>query len=220
LFALLMIVYRLRNNLFHGSKQIGNLNNQAENLNMGSKVLTAIMERFNVHWFPTHRGQNGKSNQLARQRTLLSLASKAAHLIGNPPDIITNRGAVEDWTIANRTSEVHEFHMHQIHFLLLEVNGKPVAKKDRQFYDTYQVGYWDPSTNKKGYPIYPNIKVRMDFRGAVTGDFVYHCHILDHEDLGMMAIIRVLPKNSAKTPKSMSAAAAAAAAAQGINAAM
>jgi hypothetical protein len=31
----------------------------------------------------------------------------------------------------------------------------------------------------------------------VTGDFVYHCHILGHEDAGMMAIIRVLPKSSA-----------------------
>lgn len=35
--------------------------------------------------------------------------------------------------------------------------------------------------------------VRMDFRGADIGDFVYHCHIAGHEDNGMMAIIRVLP---------------------------
>jgi FtsP/CotA-like multicopper oxidase with cupredoxin domain len=34
----------------------------------------------------------------------------------------------------------------------------------------------------------------MDFRGHVAGDFVYHCHILGHEDNGMMAVIRVLPK--------------------------
>jgi FtsP/CotA-like multicopper oxidase with cupredoxin domain len=33
----------------------------------------------------------------------------------------------------------------------------------------------------------------MDFRGAVVGEFVYHCHILDHEDNGMMANIEVLP---------------------------
>jgi len=109
----------------------------------------------------------------------------------NPPAIITNRGAVEDWTIENRTTEDHEFHMHQIHFLLLAVNGKPVTKKQRQFYDTYQVGYWDGVSQT-----YPNITVRMDFRGAVTGDFVYHCHILDHEDQGMMAIIRVLPRGA------------------------
>ena len=42
----------------------------------------------------------------------------------------------------------------------------------------------------------------MDFRGPTVGSFVYHCHILDHEDAGMMAIIQVLPKGTgaAKTP--------------------
>jgi FtsP/CotA-like multicopper oxidase with cupredoxin domain len=109
----------------------------------------------------------------------------------NPPDIITNKGAVEDWTIENRTAEVHEFHIHQIHFLVEEVNGKPVPKQDRQWRDTYQVPFW------KGGATYPSIKVRMDFRGAVVGDFVYHCHILDHEDGGMMAIIRVNPEKKA-----------------------
>lgn len=105
----------------------------------------------------------------------------------NPPAIVTHKGAVEDWTIENRTGEVHEFHMHQIHFKLLEINGRPVPKRQRQWYDTFQVPYWDGKGN------YPSIKVRMDFRGAVTGDFVYHCHILEHEDGGMMAIIRVKP---------------------------
>jgi len=105
----------------------------------------------------------------------------------NPPAITTKVGAVEDWTISNRAEEVHEFHIHQIHFLLLEVNGVPVPKAQQQFYDTYQVGYWT------GKGKYPSIKVRMDFRGAIAGDFVYHCHILDHEDAGMMAKIRVMP---------------------------
>ncbi|MBV8978967.1 MAG: multicopper oxidase domain-containing protein [Alphaproteobacteria bacterium] len=106
----------------------------------------------------------------------------------NPPAIVTTRGAVEEWTIQNRSPEVHEFHIHQIHFLVEEVNGVPIPKDQQQFYDTYQVGFW------KGRGRYPSIKVKMDFRGAVVGDFVYHCHILDHEDGGMMAIIRVLPK--------------------------
>lgn len=106
----------------------------------------------------------------------------------NPPDIITNKGAVEEWTIQNRTGEVHEFHMHQIHFLVEEINGVPIPKDQQQFYDTHQVDFYT------GIGPWPYIKVKMDFRGAVTGDFVYHCHILDHEDGGMMAIIRVLPK--------------------------
>jgi FtsP/CotA-like multicopper oxidase with cupredoxin domain len=49
-----------------------------------------------------------------------------------------------------------------------------------------------PFWKGKGHP-YPSITVRMDFRGPDVGDFVYHCHILGHEDNGMMATIRVLP---------------------------
>jgi len=103
----------------------------------------------------------------------------------NPPAITTTQGAVEDWTIQNRTAEVHEFHIHQIHFLVTAIDGTPIPKKKQQFYDTYQVNYW------AGGGDYPSITARMDFRGPVIGDFVYHCHILKHEDRGMMAIIRV-----------------------------
>ena len=107
----------------------------------------------------------------------------------NPPAITTTQGAVEDWTIQNRSQENHEFHMHQIHFLLLEQNGVPVPPQQRQFLDMVQIPYWT------GTGPYPSVKVRMDFRGMDIGDFVYHCHILGHEDNGMMATIRVLPKS-------------------------
>jgi FtsP/CotA-like multicopper oxidase with cupredoxin domain len=106
----------------------------------------------------------------------------------NPPAVVTHQGAVEDWTIENRATERHEFHFHQIHFLLMERNGVPVPPQDQQFLDMADVPYWS------GTGPYPSIKVRMDFRGPDVGDFVYHCHILGHEDNGMMAIIRVLPR--------------------------
>ncbi len=105
----------------------------------------------------------------------------------NPPAITTTQGSVEDWTIENRATENHEFHIHQIHFLLLKKNGVPVSEEQQQFFDTIQVPYWS------GKGPYPSVTVRLDFRGADVGDFVYHCHILGHEDNGMMAIIRVLP---------------------------
>lgn len=104
----------------------------------------------------------------------------------NPPAIVTMQGAVEDWIVENRSMENHEFHIHQIHFLLLEQNGIPV--NDPQYLDTVQVPYWS------GSGPYPSVKLRMDFRGPLVGDFVYHCHILGHEDGGMMAIIRVKPR--------------------------
>jgi FtsP/CotA-like multicopper oxidase with cupredoxin domain len=104
----------------------------------------------------------------------------------NPPSIVTTQGAVEDWIIENRALENHEFHIHQIHFLLLEQNGVPVT--NGQYLDMIQVPYWS------GTGPYPSVKVRMDFRGPLVGDFVYHCHILGHEDSGMMATIRVNPR--------------------------
>jgi FtsP/CotA-like multicopper oxidase with cupredoxin domain len=56
-----------------------------------------------------------------------------------------------------------------------------------------EVPFWDNQKNPNG-PI-PQVELLMDFRGMDVGDFVYHCHILSHEDLGMMAIIRVKPKD-------------------------
>src|SRR5262249_35435710 len=111
-----------------------------------------------------------------------------------PPAIVTTQGAVEDWTIENRALESHEFHMHQIHFMLMKRNGVAVSPKDQQILDTVHVPYWT------GTGPYPSVTLRMDFRGPDVGDFVYHCHILDHEDNGMMAIIRVMPKSKALAP--------------------
>jgi FtsP/CotA-like multicopper oxidase with cupredoxin domain len=121
----------------------------------------------------------------------------------NPPAIVTTQGSVEDWTIQNRTLENHEFHLHQTHFLLLaqsnfEVNG---SQRDEtiqgQFMDTVQIPYWDGNSQ---HP-FPSVTVRVDFRGFDIGDFVYHCHIAEHEDHGMMAIIRVLPDPNKSWPK-------------------
>jgi len=48
------------------------------------------------------------------------------------------------------------------------------------------------TANGGGPPIpYPQVQILADFRGPDIGDFVFHCHILGHEDLGMMAIEQV-----------------------------
>jgi len=103
------------------------------------------------------------------------------------PVITTHVGAVEDWTIENRALETHAFHIHQIHFLVMEVDGKPAA--DQDYRDTIELPFWEGP----GTP-YHSVKVRMDFRDpTIAGTFVFHCHILLHEDLGMMHKILVEP---------------------------
>lgn len=115
----------------------------------------------------------------------------------NPPAVITTQGSVEKWIVQNIAGENHEFHQHQIHFLVqsqdnYEANGNPHnAAMNGQFADMIEVPFWN---GKKSTP-FPQAELLMDFRGMDIGDFVYHCHILSHEDLGMMAIIRVLPAN-------------------------
>ncbi len=115
------------------------------------------------------------------------------------PNIIARQGDVEDWIIENRTQEVHAFHIHQIHFMLLDWFGLPV--NEPFLCDTVNVPFWDGKSK-----VYPVIKVRMDFRDPnAVGTFVYHCHILEHEDGGMMGTIRVVSRNSHLKP-SVSAA--------------
>ncbi len=125
----------------------------------------------------------------------------------NPPAITTTQGSVEEWTIQNRSQENHEFHIHQTHFMVLSqnnflINGsQPIAALEGQFLDMIDVPFWDGNPR---HP-YPSVTVLLDFRGQDVGDFVYHCHILEHEDGGMMAIIRVLPGPAAKrVPKEKS----------------
>ena len=104
------------------------------------------------------------------------------------PNIVARQGDVEDWIIENRTQELHAFHIHQLHFMLVEWNGVPL---DEPFLrDTINVAYWDGKSRR-----YPSVKLRMDFRDPnVVGTFVYHCHLLEHEDGGMMGVIRVVPR--------------------------
>jgi FtsP/CotA-like multicopper oxidase with cupredoxin domain len=114
----------------------------------------------------------------------------------NPPAVVTTQGSVEKWIVQNIAQENHEFHMHQIHFKVLsqdnfEANGTPQAPAiDGQFLDMIEVPFWVGTNN---VPI-PQVQLLMDFRGMDIGTFVYHCHILSHEDLGMMATIQVNPK--------------------------
>jgi FtsP/CotA-like multicopper oxidase with cupredoxin domain len=129
----------------------------------------------------------------------------------NPPAIVTTQGSVEKWLVQNHARENHELQQHQIHFKVLsqdnfEANGSQQAPAiNGQFLDMVEVPFCggpapqDGTVNPpacvdlSGNPVipYPQVQALMDFRGPDIGDFVFHCHILGHEDRGMMAIERV-----------------------------
>ena len=87
-------------------------------------------------------------------------------------------GSIEEWTIRNASEELHVFHIHQLPFQVISVNGKPVPFGG--LLDTVNV------------PIHGEVKIRLAFTDPIiVGRFLFHCHILEHEDKGMMAQIEV-----------------------------
>ena len=101
------------------------------------------------------------------------------------PNIVVKHGDVEDWIIENRSSELHAFHIHQLHFILVGFNGMSVNEPFLR--DTVNVPYYNGRALQ-----YPSVRLRMDFRDPnAVGTLVYHCHLLEHEDGGMMGTVRV-----------------------------
>jgi suppressor of ftsI len=89
-------------------------------------------------------------------------------------------GTAEEWTVLNPTSCAHPFHIHVNSFQLTMVNGVAVTP---QFYDTFVVPPGTP-----GAPGSITFRIRFkEFRGKS----VYHCHILPHEDTGMMNNVQI-----------------------------
>jgi len=85
-------------------------------------------------------------------------------------------GTFQHWRIVNQTAELHPFHIHQVHFLAYAQNG--VSLPHPAWLDTVNVPYGG------------SVDVILDFTNAVIkGMSVFHCHLLNHEDKGMMAKI-------------------------------
>lgn len=106
-------------------------------------------------------------------------------------------GNYEEWTVLNRSFSDHPFHIHQNHFLLTEINGKPLATPE--WHDTVIVPAVQPQPIGTVMPGNINaytpgsITFRMYLNPVTAGCFVTHCHTLTHEDLGMMQRLDILP---------------------------
>lgn len=112
------------------------------------------------------------------------------YAMGGPPSVVVKEGTIEEWTLLNYTNEIHAFHIHQIHFL--PIFGVNAEQGLNQMLDTVEIPYG--TFDAKGHMVPGAVKVVMDFRGKdIIGTFVYHCHIMEHEDNGMMAKIQVIP---------------------------
>lgn len=105
-------------------------------------------------------------------------------------DIVVKQGSIEEWHLFNATPDEHTFHIHQMAFAAEDEAPVPVML------DTVMV-LPGRMVRNPGDPNFALIKpsrtrILLDFRHVPRGEFVYHCHMLFHEDRGMMGIIRVI----------------------------
>jgi FtsP/CotA-like multicopper oxidase with cupredoxin domain len=115
------------------------------------------------------------------------------YMMGDAPAIVVKAGTTEEWVIENWTNELHTFHIHQLHFRVLDVDGQPAAAPE--LLDVVEVPYATATGyHSKEGPVRPGrIRIRLAFPADLAGDIPFHCHLVDHEDNGMMAVLRVLP---------------------------
>lgn len=89
-------------------------------------------------------------------------------------------GQVEEWLVENDSHMDHPFHVHGTHFQVLAVQargGDWQALAGPRWLDTVNLA--------------PYQKLRLRLRFEQPGDWLFHCHIIEHEELGMMGTIRI-----------------------------
>jgi len=101
----------------------------------------------------------------------------------NRTDVKVKLGDTEEWTIINKDTQYHDFHIHQTGFLVTEVNGAPTDFDCLR--DTFSV-----PPQRDGKP--GEAKLIIPFTNPeIVGRFVFHCHVVKHEDKGMMMTVEV-----------------------------
>ncbi|WP_405791405.1 multicopper oxidase domain-containing protein [Streptomyces sp. NBC_00029] len=107
-------------------------------------------------------------------------------------DETVTRGTAETWTLRNNDGMPHNFHVHDVQFRILDINGAAPPPPLRGPKDTVFI------------PSGSTVRIALRFDGPADPDtpYMYHCHLLYHEDKGMMGqFVVVDPGRPAATPK-------------------
>jgi len=97
----------------------------------------------------------------------------------NVVDERVEAGATEVWEITNISPVPHPFHAHAIQWQVLDRNDAPPVGAELGWKDTVLVNPGE------------SVRIIGRFEPVNVGKYVYHCHILEHEDAGMMGIFEV-----------------------------
>jgi FtsP/CotA-like multicopper oxidase with cupredoxin domain len=92
--------------------------------------------------------------------------------------IMVPMGDTQLWTVRNTMAWAHPFHLHGFFFQVVDVNGVPPAVRE-----------WRDTTD---IPVNGTVRIAVHFDQR-PGTWMFHCHILDHADAGMMGMIMLHP---------------------------
>ena len=96
-------------------------------------------------------------------------------------DFTQQQGETEVWEIYNKPDEmggmIHPFHIHGAQFKILSRNGEEPPENERGWKDSIS--------------IHPDETVKIAIQFKHKGVYMFHCHILEHEDNGMMGQVKV-----------------------------
>ncbi|MDX3755907.1 multicopper oxidase family protein [Streptomyces sp. AK02-04a] len=118
---------------------------------------------------------------LGQSGTTMTINGSAGTSMSSMAMISTTLGAGEVWTVKNSTQLEHSFHLHDVPFQLISINGEDPTGVQLGWYDTFEVVGGG------------SIEIAMKFTDFSDDTYMYmlHCHLLQHEDEGMMASLMV-----------------------------
>jgi FtsP/CotA-like multicopper oxidase with cupredoxin domain len=118
---------------------------------------------------------------LSQTGTAMKINGSAGTTMAAMAMISTTLDAEEIWTVTNSTQLEHSFHLHDVPFQVISINGEDPTGVDLGWFDTFEVVGGG------------TIKIAMKFTDYADDTYMYmlHCHLLQHEDEGMMASLMV-----------------------------
>ncbi len=120
---------------------------------------------------------------------------------GNQYEKTVNNYDTEIWAIWNQTGDAHPIHIHLNRFRILgrqavDDSGKPLPGLNNFLLpEPNEMGWKDVVRAKPGYINYILVQFVLN-DPAKEGQFVYHCHILEHEDMSMMRRLVIEPSGT------------------------
>jgi FtsP/CotA-like multicopper oxidase with cupredoxin domain len=118
-------------------------------------------------------------------------------------------GATEVWELYNTTGDAHPMHVHEVVFEVvnrqdLELDGEEVATPLTPVGDVIPPESWETGF-KDTIIAYPGQVTRIRATFGTPGQFVWHCHIVEHEDNEMMRPYRIGPEQPGQPAPKMAA---------------